>query len=88
MPKPSRRSKSLRKVFVRVVSKTKTTHKRRKCNIPKCGTCGKELKGMSKTFEFQIKKMPKTKKRATRPYSNLCSACMRKKIIEGARKNA
>jgi len=88
MATPNKKSGSFRKIFVRVITGTKTTYKRRKNNIAKCSCCGKGLIGISKAFNFKIRNTPKTKKKASRPYSNLCSACMRQKIIKGARKNA
>jgi len=87
MPSRNKRSRSMRKVFVKLAKGTKVKYSRRKCKIPVCSLCEESLKGMSKTFEFKLKNKSKTKKRASRPHANLCSACMRKKIIEGARKN-
>jgi len=87
MTAPNKKSGTFRKIFVRVTTKTKIAYKKRKCSIPHCSGCGEKLSGISKAFKFKLRKTPKTKKRASRPYPHLCSACMRKEIIKGARKN-
>ncbi|MCK4589265.1 MAG: 50S ribosomal protein L34e [Nanoarchaeota archaeon] len=52
----------------------------------KCGGCGKVLAGVARARPHKMRKMAKTKKRPTRPYGgNLCSPCMRKKILAGVR---
>jgi large subunit ribosomal protein L34e len=61
--------------------------KKKKPSKAKCGSCGQVLVGVPRERPHKMRKMAKTKKRPERPYGgNLCSKCMRKKIIEGARK--
>jgi large subunit ribosomal protein L34e len=77
------KSRSKRKVYTRVPSgKVKKVLKIRKSSAPKCGKCGKNLQGIPRLIPSKFKNLAKTKKRASRPYSDLCSKCMRKKIME------
>ena len=88
MPRPKQKSRSLRRVYVRTTSGKAIIHyKKKKPKAAHCGECGKPLKGVSRERSNKMKKMGKTKKRVARPYSNLCSKCMRKKIIGEVRKN-
>lgn len=48
----------------------------------RCSACGKELHGVKLLSASKMKNTPKSKKTANRPFSNLCSHCMRKKILE------
>jgi large subunit ribosomal protein L34e len=83
MPRGKEKSKSKRKVFVRVISQTKIHYKQRKPNKKICGNCGKVLHGVPHLTQTKFKNLPKTKKRPERPYGGvLCSACMRKKLAE------
>lgn len=51
-----------------------------------CAECGIILPGVARENATKMQNMPKTKKRPERPYAgNLCSRCMRKKLIRGAR---
>lgn len=88
MPRPKQRSSSLRRVYVRTPGGKVVIHyKKRKPKIAHCSECGKVLKGVIRERANKMRKISKTKKRPERPYPNLCSSCMRKKIIQEARKN-
>jgi large subunit ribosomal protein L34e len=77
------KSRSKRRVFTRAPSgKVKKVYKIRKDSPLICGECGKKLHGIPRLIPSKFRNLPKTKKRASRPYSNLCSSCMRKKIME------
>lgn len=84
MPAGKHRSRSMRRVFVKVPGgKTKLHYKKRKPSNPKCAGCGKALQGIPRLTTTKLKNLPKTKKRPSRPYGGvLCSACMRKKVRE------
>ncbi len=90
MPRPGHRSGTLRKVFVRTPGgETKLTYRKRKPKPGKCSSCGAVLKGVARERPYRMQNMPKSKKRPERPYGGvLCSACMRKKIIDSARSGA
>ena len=60
-------------------------YKKKKPQLPKCGKCGISLKGVLRARSKELQKTAKTKKRPERPFPNLCSKCMRKKIIEVTR---
>ena len=79
--------KGKRMIFVKVPGGRTVVHfKKKKPGKAKCGSCGKILAGVPRERPHKMKKMAKTKKRPERPYGgNLCSACMRKKIVEGVR---
>ncbi|MCX8147002.1 MAG: 50S ribosomal protein L34e [Candidatus Woesearchaeota archaeon] len=87
MPSGKYRSRRYRRVFRRTPSgKTKLHYRKRKPAQPKCALCGSVLKGMPRARALRLRKIAKTKKRPERPYGgNLCSKCMRAKIIEKAR---
>ena len=87
MPEPYKRSRSLRRLQVKVPGgATKLHYKERKPGKAKCGSCGSVLKGVPRERPLKMHKLPKTKKRSERPYGgNLCSKCMRSLIIEKAR---
>ncbi len=59
--------------------KTKVQYKKKKVSYHKCGNCGAKL-NRKRLDILMIKKVSKTKKRAERPYPELCSNCMRQKF--------
>ena len=86
MPAPRNRSRSLRKISVRVTSGTTVHYKYRKPKKAKCGECGAVLKGVPRERPYKMKKMAKTTKRPERPYGGvLCSRCTRKIFVDKAR---
>jgi len=50
----------------------------------KCENCGAELHGTMRLKPSRVKNLSKSQKKANRPYSNLCSKCMRKLMIKKA----
>ncbi len=87
MPQPRRRSRSLRKIFVKTPGGRTTVHyKRRKPKAAHCGRCGAILKGIPHERPYKMENMGKSKKRPERPYGGvLCSKCMRALFVEKAR---
>ena len=87
MPEGKKKSRTLRRVFVRTPGGRVTVHyKERKPKKASCANCGKVLAGMARGRPVQIGKLPKSKRRPERPYGGvLCSACMRAEIIKKAR---
>lgn len=88
MPAPRKRSRSLRKIYVKTPGGKVAVHfKRRKPKSAHCGKCGAILKGIPHERPYKMENMPKSKKRPERPYGgNLCSRCMRALFVEKARK--
>jgi large subunit ribosomal protein L34e len=86
MPKPSRRSRTFRRVFNKTATKTSIMYKRRKPSKAVCGICKKQLQGVLRDLPFKIRNSPKTSKRPERPYGGvLCSACARRLLTKKAR---
>ena len=87
MVKRALRSRSLKRSQKRVPGgRTVTHYRRKKPSIAKCSMCGKELKGVPRLRPSNLRKLPKSQRRPSRPYGgNLCSSCMRKLFREKAR---
>lgn len=86
MTKPRFKSRSWKRVKVKIPSGVAIHYRRGKVGKPKCSRCGKELHGVPRLRSGQMKKLPKTKKRPERPYGgNLCSSCTREIMKEKAR---
>jgi large subunit ribosomal protein L34e len=84
MVQGKQKSRSKRRVFVRTPGGEVKKHYRiRKASPLTCAECGKRLQGIPRLIPSKLRSLPKTKKKASRPYSNLCSSCMRKKIKAG-----
>jgi large subunit ribosomal protein L34e len=83
MPAGKHKSRSLRRVFVKTPGgETKIQYRKRKPSKKVCENCNKVLQGIPTLIQSKFKNLPLTKKRPQRPYGgNLCSSCMRKKII-------
>ena len=83
MPEPYKRSRSVRRLQVKVPGgATKVHYKERKPGKAKCGSCGSLLIGVPRERNLKMHKLPSTKKRPTRPYGgNLCSKCTRSFIV-------
>jgi len=88
MPRPSRRSRTLRRVKRKTPGARNVTHyTKKKPAVARCASCKKPLKGTPKARPYKMQNMPKTKKRPERPFGGvLCSACSRKNIKESTRK--
>jgi len=82
-----KKSRTFRRVKVKTPGgETKVQYKRRKPSKAKCSECGKPLSGTARELPGKMKKLPKTKKRPTRPYGGkLCTQCTRRKMLEKAR---
>ena len=82
MPRPSQRSRSLRKLVKKTPGgRTVMRYGKRKHSRAKCGACGKSLPGVPMGRDSDIRKLPKTKKRPERAFGgNLCSPCSRREI--------
>ncbi|MEM4637982.1 MAG: 50S ribosomal protein L34e [Candidatus Woesearchaeota archaeon] len=81
MPRPSRRSRTLRRIYVKTPKHTKLVYAKRKPKKAHCAVCKKVLPGVASERPYKLNKLSKTQKRPERPYAGvLCSACMRKTI--------
>lgn len=88
MVEGKRKSRTLRRVFVRTPGRKTVKHyKKRKPGKPQCADCGKFLAGIPHLIASKLKKLPKTAKRPERPYGGeLCSKCSRTRHVANARK--
>ena len=88
MPAPRYRSRTMRRVYTKTPGGRVVLHyKKRRPGKVVCASCGDILKGTASERPYKMRNMPKTKKRPERPFGGvLCSRCMRRKIIEKARK--
>lgn len=87
MPRPSRRSRTLRRVKVRVPGGVVRMHyRKRKPSSASCGNCGSELHGVPRERPYIMKSLHKTEKRPERPFGGvLCGSCMREELKLRAR---
>jgi large subunit ribosomal protein L34e len=83
MVRPAQRSRTFRRVKVRTPGgKTVTHYRLKKPAKAKCSSCKGELHGMARGRPAAMKKLTKSQKRPERPYAGqLCSKCLRKKIV-------
>ena len=81
MPRGSRKSRSLRRIFVKTSKGSKLTYAKRKPSKAHCAECNQVLHGVASERPCKMSKLSKTEKRPDRPYAGqLCSKCMRLKI--------
>jgi large subunit ribosomal protein L34e len=87
MPQMRYRSRTFRRVFVKVPGGTTEMHYRRRRNAPaQCAECGANLPGVARGTKTQVRSVPKSARRPSRPFGGmLCSACTRRVIIARAR---
>jgi len=84
MPRPALRTRSLRRILKKIPGGAFVIHyTKRKASAAKCAICKKPLKGVASKRKTAMKKLPKNKRKASRPYGgNMCSKCSRKTIKE------
>ncbi|HIH32057.1 TPA: 50S ribosomal protein L34e [Candidatus Woesearchaeota archaeon] len=81
MPRPSRRSRTLRRIHVKTPKHTRLVYAKKKPSKAHCADCGKVLHGVASARPYLMSKLSKTQKRPERPYAGmLCSECMRIRI--------
>ncbi len=88
MVEGSKKSRTQKRIFKKTPGGRTVVHYRKsRPSRPKCGECGAILHGVPAKRKNGLSKMSKTQKRPSRPYGGvLCSKCMRKRIVEEARK--
>lgn len=86
MVEGKKRSRSKRRVKVKLTRETVIHYEDRRPKLARCGGCGAELKGVPRLKKSEITNIAKTKKRPERPFGGvLCSKCMRDKMREKIR---
>ena len=83
---PKMRSRTVRRVYVKLPGNRVTMHYRpQKPKQAPCSKCGKALHGIPRLLPIVAKHTAKTKKRPERPFAGqLCTECMRKVFREKA----
>ncbi|MEZ0289705.1 MAG: 50S ribosomal protein L34e [Sulfolobales archaeon] len=86
MPRPAYRSRSYKRIKVRVPSGEMRIHyERRKSFIPRCARCGAPLGGVPRKSS-ELRKLPKTMKRPERMFGGvLCHKCLEELLKEQVR---
>jgi len=84
MVKPGFRSRSQRRVFVRLPSGiVKLFYRQRKPCQAQCHMCGNVLHGITRGTSAALQRMPKSAKTVNRKYGgSLCSQCSRTLLVE------
>ena len=87
MSRPSRRkSRTFRRVPVKVSKGTSMHYRRRKPKQAHCSKCGSTLPAVPRLLSVKMAALAKTKKRPERPYGGiLCTRCMRATIKQKTR---
>jgi len=76
-----KKSRSLRKVYKRIPSKTTIHYEKSKPSKAKCNKCGTQLAGTLRLRPYKMMTIAKSKKRPERKYGGfLCSPCSRSKL--------
>jgi large subunit ribosomal protein L34e len=89
MVRPALRSRSLRRVKVRIPGGETVTHyEKRKPSPARCARCGRPLNAVPRLRPNRLRHLSKTSKRPERPYGGvLCAKCLaellRERIIGG-----
>jgi len=87
MARPSRRSRTLARIYKKVAKGVKLIYKKRKPKPAHCAKCDAVLKGMPHERPYKMRTMPKSKKRPERMFGGiLCSRCSKREIIKRNRK--
>jgi large subunit ribosomal protein L34e len=87
MPRPRHRSRSLRRVQVRLPGgRTVTHYEKRRPSQARCAICGRPLNGVPRLRPVELRRLPKTAKRPERPFGGvICAACLEKLVKKTVR---
>jgi len=87
MPRPSQRTRSKKRVKVKLPGGRTTIHyKREKANPARCGRCGQILHGIPRCHPAELRKLPANQRRIERMYGgNLCHNCLKELLKQTVR---
>lgn len=87
MPRPTLRSRSLRRVKVRTPGGRLVIHyERRKPGPARCAICGAVLGGVPRERPSRLRKLAHTERRPERPYGGvICPRCLRRGLKDATR---
>ena len=82
MPRPSLRTRSLRKIRKKLPGGASVIHYvKKRPGKAACANCGKELHGVASGLTSRVRSLSASKKRPNRAYGGrLCSECSRKEV--------
>jgi large subunit ribosomal protein L34e len=88
MPRPSLRSKSLRRIKIRIPGGASVIHYlKRKPSPAKCASCKKPLHGVASKRPIKMKRLAKAKKIPSRIFGgNLCASCAKERLKQDLHK--
>ncbi len=88
MPRPSKRSRTLRRVYVKTPGgNNKILYKNRKPKQAQCSNCGLILHGVARGNSSFIRNLSKSSKHPKRMFGGkLCYNCTKREIIKRTRK--
>ncbi len=80
MPRPSQKTRSRRRVYVRLPGGDTVIHyEKRRPGPARCAICGRPLNGVPRLRPVELRKLPKTAKRPERMYGGvICPSCLEK----------
>jgi large subunit ribosomal protein L34e len=87
MPRPSYRTRSRKRVKVKVPGGRLTIHyKREKAKHARCSKCGKPLSGIPRMIPSEIRKLNRTRRRISRMFGGqLCAQCLKTSLKQAIR---
>ena len=87
MPRPMHRSRSLRRVHVRLPGGETVVHyEKRRPGPARCAICGRPLNGVPRLRPVELRKLPRTARRPERMYGGvICPSCLAKLIKKSVR---
>jgi large subunit ribosomal protein L34e len=88
MPKPNKRSRTFRRIYIKTPSKRNIiSYRRKKPKLAHCSNCNKPLQGVPRALPFKMRNMPKSQKRPERIFGGtLCPKCAKRELIRRVRK--
>jgi large subunit ribosomal protein L34e len=88
MTRPSRRSRTFRRVHVKTPgARSKLDYRKRKPGKAVCAVCYAPLHGVPRERPYKLRKLSKSGKRPQRTFGGvMCSKCSRRELIRKARK--
>jgi len=87
VPRPALRTRSRKRVSVRLPGGRTTIHyKREKPKPARCARCGEKLGGVPRLNPAEMRKLPHSRRRPERMYGGyLCPRCLRETLKEAVR---
>jgi len=84
MPRPSLRSRTLKRIKIKIPGGARVIHyMKKKPSKPKCARCKRELAGTARGTKSAVKRLAKSKKTPSRKYGgNLCPSCSKETLKE------